>query len=79
MFVTKNKEKENYLITIIQSLIKESLKMGCQTVKELLHQKMEPNFKHNGSMELILVFFDLFFNTFLVTFLENINTFEELY
>lgn len=68
MFITKNKEKESFLITTIPLLIKESLKMECPTVKESLHPRTELNFKHNGLMELILVSFDLFFNTLLKIF-----------
>jgi len=60
ILIIKNKVKENCLIMIIQSHIKEYLKMVCHMEKALLRLKMVLNFKLNGLMELINVYFDFF-------------------
>lgn len=59
--ITKNRERENSLITIIPLHIRESSKMECPMEKVLPHQKLEHNFKLNGLMVLMLVFYDLIF------------------
>lgn len=44
----------------VQLLTKEYSKTECQTVKVSQHLKMAHNFKHNGKMESMSDYYDIF-------------------